>query len=76
MVPVGNYGEIFRAEVVYKEDLDNALTVEAEQKIHAHWEINPDGYFPYCSNCKNEPKGREMTDYCPSCGAKMDGGSI
>jgi Zn finger protein HypA/HybF involved in hydrogenase expression len=49
--------------------------VEAEQKIHAHWEINPDGYYPYCSNCKNEPKGREMTDYCPNCGAIMDGGA-
>ena len=31
--------------------------VEAEQIIHAHWEINPDGYYPYCSNCKSEPKG-------------------
>lgn len=48
--------------------------VEAEQIIHAHWEINPDGYYPYCSNCKSEPKGREMTDYCPNCGARMDGG--
>ncbi len=38
---------------------------------HAEWKINCDGYYPYCSNCINEPPGREMTDYCPNCGAKM-----
>lgn len=48
-------------------------TIEAKQEIHAHWEINSDGYYPYCSNCKTEPKGREMTDYCPNCGARMRG---
>lgn len=39
---------------------------------HGRWEINCDGYYPYCSNCKSEPQGREMTLYCPNCGAKMD----
>lgn len=53
--------------------IDNMPTIEAEQEIHAHWEISPDGYYPYCSNCKTEPKGREMTGYCPNCGARMDG---
>lgn len=37
------------------------------------WLINPDGYFPYCSECKEEPKGRIMTDFCPKCGADMRG---
>ena len=37
----------------------------------AHWNINCDGYYPYCSRCKSEPPGREMSKYCPSCGAKM-----
>ena len=40
--------------------------------IHSKWEICCDGYYPYCLNCKAEPPGREMTKYCPSCGAKMD----
>lgn len=39
-----------------------------------HWLINSDGYYPYCSLCKNEPQNRVMTKYCPNCGAKMDGG--
>lgn len=53
--------------------IDECPTIESKQEIHAHWEINSDGYYPYCSNCKTEPKGREMTDYCPNCGARMDG---
>jgi hypothetical protein len=35
------------------------------------WRIDGDGYYPYCSECKNEPIGRAMSDYCPHCGAKM-----
>ena len=37
------------------------------------WLINPDGYFPYCSECKAEPEGRKMTKFCPECGADMRG---
>lgn len=37
----------------------------------AHWDISCDGYYPYCSACRKEPPGREMSAYCPNCGAKM-----
>ena len=39
---------------------------------HGRWIISSDGYYPYCSNCKKEPKSGEMTPFCPSCGSKMD----
>lgn len=39
---------------------------------HAKWNINPDGYYPYCSCCKEEPPSGIMTKYCPNCGARMD----
>ena len=45
----------------------------AMKKRIGQWLINSDGYYPYCSICKNEPQGRIMTDYCPSCGAYMKG---
>lgn len=35
------------------------------------WLISSDGYYPYCSECMKEPKNGLMTDYCPSCGARM-----
>ena len=37
----------------------------------AKWEINSDGYYPYCSKCGNEPQNRVMTDFCPNCGCYM-----
>ena len=45
-------------------------SAQPKQKI-GEWRINSDGYYPYCSECKEEPKNREMTKYCPNCGAKM-----
>lgn len=55
--------------------------------VHGRWETNPDDIYwgntvkrKYCTACKKEPhfdrEKREfiLTDYCPNCGAKMDGG--
>lgn len=54
------------------EALQCALrAVELSEKKTAHWDINCDGYYPYCSNCGNEPPAGKMTAYCPSCGAEM-----
>ena len=47
--------------------IDNMPTV-AET---ANWVICCDGYYPFCSECGEEPPGREMSRYCPNCGAKM-----
>ena len=60
---------------VIKNVLDETPTADAVEVKHGRWLINPDGYYPYCSECKAEPKGGEMTNYCPNCGAKMDGGN-
>lgn len=47
---------------------------ESKNEIqHAQWLISSDGYYPYCSLCKQEPQGRIMTNYCPNCGTRMDG---
>ena len=56
------------------DEVYNAMSdlpsIQPEQKT-GRWIISTDGYYPYCSICKNEPQGRIMTDYCPNCGAKM-----
>lgn len=44
--------------------------IQPERK-QGHWLINSDGYYPYCSECRKEPKSGDMTDFCPSCGADM-----
>ena len=35
----------------------------------AHWDINCDGYYPFCSACGEQPE--KMTQYCGNCGARM-----
>ena len=57
---------------ICSKKLKNLPSVQSEQKT-GQWLINSDGYYPYCSTCKNEPKSRTMTDYCPNCGAFMKG---
>ena len=53
-------------------DIECAPEVDAVEVVHGHWIICSDGYYPYCSKCKQEPDGKNMTNYCPNCGAKMD----
>ena len=51
-------------------------TIDPESlRARGKWLICSDGYYPYCSECKKEPKGGNMTSYCPNCGAKMEGDS-
>ena len=61
------YNTIIQNAIDAIKDLPSA---QPEQKT-GRWIISTDGYYPYCSICKNEPQGRIMTDYCPNCGAKM-----
>ena len=51
-----------------------APTIDPESlRPHGKWVVCSDGYYPYCSECKEEPKGGAMTNYCPNCGAVMQG---
>ena len=52
--------------------IDDMPAADVAPVVHGHWIICSDGYYPYCSVCKCEPKGREMTKFCGECGAKMD----
>lgn len=60
------------ATISAKAVIHFAPTIDAEPVRHGHWVICSDGYYPYCSKCKQEPSGKSMTNYCPNCGAKMD----
>lgn len=56
-------------EVFYKDDVDNAPTVEPK---HGYWYVSDhDGYFQ-CSECDSYAHETELGNYCSSCGAKMD----
>ena len=81
-----NYGGL-RA-IVFKRDIDNALTIEAEPTKHGRWLIgageNGEPIGTYCSECGwswerniaaiqlNKVFSRIETPRCPYCGARMD----
>ena len=60
--------------------IKDAPIVDAVPVVHAKWVVH-DHYPPECSNCGGiAPKDCEgenfyLSDYCQSCGAKMDGES-
>jgi hypothetical protein len=57
----------------YTEDIISKakdVIISDEKVVYSKWKINCDGYYPYCANCMEEPKGG-MSKYCPNCGAKM-----
>ena len=60
-------------------DIAKAPTIEAEPVKHGRWEWDTEDIYR-CTVCYEkvhvkEVMGRPDWDYCPNCGAKMDGGA-
>jgi PHP family Zn ribbon phosphoesterase len=61
-------------------EIEFADTVDAVEVVHGRWvekyHKNPLGdYFRlHCSECGEDKPNAIHTNYCPNCGAKMDGG--
>ena len=52
--------------------IDQMKPADVKLVRHGRWIISSDGYYPYCSECKERPEGKP-TKFCPHCGATMDG---
>ena len=57
--------------------------VEYAPVVHGEWVWNTKGLFPkpLCSRCNHEPyrasnHNSDLPNYCPNCGAKMDGKAV
>jgi hypothetical protein len=70
--------------VVSVEHIENAPTVDAVEVVHGRWipkyKMNwwigtqdIDGFT--CNQCARHFKSKLRLNYCPNCGAKMDGNS-
>ena len=54
---------------------------EYREIVHAKWVISIDDFddgfgereYPFCSNCHRGVYRHDAKNYCPNCGAKMDG---
>ena len=54
-------------------DLSYLPTIEAEPVRHGRWVTDENG-ITYCGNCRHMDDYASVHNYCPNCGAKMDGG--
>ena len=68
--------------LVYWDDIEAAPIVDAVEVMHGRWilEREPNGkpYCFHCSVCDSDFQRIGIvvaSDYCPNCGAKMDGGA-
>lgn len=75
--------EIDRLSMDLEQFINNQPTIEAIPVVHGEWVDNTgclDSVRQYkCSNCGKKPITnmnyvRMLTNFCPNCGAKMDGG--
>lgn len=60
------------------DDILSADTIDAAPVVYGKW-INPDTIDCHCSVCGEQPEREQgesvpLYDYCPYCGAQMDGG--
>jgi hypothetical protein len=58
--------------------LDDQPTVDAVEVVHGRWIWKPiqnKTWVLTCSVCGSEEGAHELYNYCPNCGAKMDGGN-
>ena len=63
-------------EIFAKEVISEAPTVDAVEVVHGRWIVK--GQDVFCSHCDKESGHNQwgasaFSDYCPNCGAKMDG---
>lgn len=65
-----------RGYVVDFDDISDAPTVDAKKVVHGHWTPLVKNGFAFgvtCSKCNTT--WDDKSNYCPNCGAKMDGGN-
>ena len=59
------------ADILAKEEIRFAPTVDAVPVVHGH-RVDDGGFYARCSQCDGVLP--LCANYCPNCGAKMDGG--
>ena len=61
---------------IHVGDIDTIPRVDAVEVVHGHWYWKPSGEKQWtltCSVCESQDGTSESYNYCPNCGAKMDG---
>jgi NADH pyrophosphatase NudC (nudix superfamily) len=67
----GNFHEMWHYTGI-RAMIDVAPTVETVVVVHGRWITDGDG-VTYCGKCRHIDDYASVHNYCPNCGAKMDG---
>lgn len=71
------YGNEYCFDYVDAEGIDNAPTVDAVEVMHGRWVPTTVPFMNECEDCSvcgYRTVWGHRYNYCPRCGAKMDGG--
>ena len=55
-------------------EVDAQTAADVAPVVHGRWVFGGDGCV-ICSECNEEESNNNHRNYCPNCGAKMDGGA-
>ena len=64
-------GDMISSEEV-EQAIKDAPTVDAVEVVHGRWITDEKGVI-YCEKCRHIDDYASVHNYCPNCGAKMDG---
>lgn len=56
------------------QEINSIPAADVAPVVHARWVFGGDGCV-ICSRCNEEESNDNHRNYCPNCGAKMDGGA-
>lgn len=59
---------------LWRKKVSEAPTVDAVPVVHGRWRFRKNWDYFVCSKCSYESSN--YSNYCPNCGAKMDGEAI
>lgn len=71
------HGKKVPFSAIPEQTIRDCPSADVAEVVHGVWDDSYDGITPYCSVCKRSHRMMNRTpDYCPNCGAKMDGETI
>ena len=71
------WGQKNKAYIECERAVQSLPAADVAPVRHGRWERVDYGnglYNYHCSSCRHIPRGNIRSNYCPNCGAKMDGG--